>query len=182
MSICRNVVISNEAGSRAEVDANRTTRRNSERCSDGKAQKPDPAATASATNARCLPILKFQLGLTCATGNTSACVLEKCRMPVSCRSMADTGPLLTPLRLRSRDFRPLERREEHESRPEETCLYRLNARLDGSSRFPRSELLEISKDQDLPVLFRQSGKGAANGPRCLDAGQSLMRRFGRRSE
>ena len=48
--------------------------------------------------------------------------------------------------------------------------------------FSDAELLELPKDQDLPVFCREFNNRFANDPCCFRASERLERRFVRRSE
>jgi hypothetical protein len=84
--------------------------------------------------------------------------------------------------LRRLTSRSTQRCHEHVARPEKPGLYCRNARLEPLSCFLYAELLEVTKDQNLPILCRKSNNGAAYRVCGLSAGKRLMRRFARRSE
>jgi hypothetical protein len=74
----------------------------------------------------------------------------------------------------------LERRSEHDAPPDKPCLHSRNARFEASSSFSRTELLEITKDEDLTILCRKSRYSAANRLCYFRASETLVRRFSAR--
>ena len=71
---------------------------------------------------------------------------------------------------------PLERRYQHRARPEMPGFHRRDARSKPLSRFSRTEFIEIAKDHNLTIRWRELGHGVPNRPRCLAARQSVVRR------
>src|SRR6476646_1996128 len=80
-------------------------------------------------------------------------------LPVKTRSRPGSGLRSSALRvllgrhtLESVVSRALELLQEHVTCAKKAGLYCWNAQLQGMSRLPLSELLEVSKNQDLPVF------------------------------